>query len=80
MKLKGLFLIAGMAGLGYVIYKFIKKYTPQKDKYCEEVIIFPIENSVGTSIELCGDTKEIFEGQLADMLIEGTAVIRVEKL
>ena len=81
MKLRGLFLIAGMAGLGYVIYKFIKKeYIPPKGEYCEEIIIFPSESSAGTYTKLCANTKEAFEAELADMLAKGTTVIRAEKL
>ena len=80
MKFRDLFLIAGITGLGYVIYRLIKKYTPQKGEYCEEIIIFPTESSAGTSVKLCANTKEALEGQLADMLAKGTTVIRVEKL
>jgi hypothetical protein len=81
MKLRDLLLIAGVAGLGYVIYRFIKKkYIPQKSEYCEEIIIFPSESSAGTYTKLCANTKEEFEAELADMLAKGTIVIRAEKL
>lgn len=81
MKLKDLFLMVGLVGLSYVIYRLIKKkYIPQKDEYCERVLIFSTENSPGISVKLCANTKEGFEGQLADMLAKGTTVIRLEKL
>ena len=81
MKLRDLFLIAGMVGLSYVIYKFIKKeYIPQKGEYCEEIIIFPSESSAGTYTKLCANTKEALEAQLADMLAKGIVVIRAEKI
>ena len=81
MKLRDLFLMAGVAGLGYVIYKFIKKeYIPQKGEYCEEIIVFPTESSAGTYTKLCANTKEEFEAELADMLAKGIVVIRAEKI
>lgn len=81
MKFRDIVLMAGMAGLGYVIYKLIKReYIPPKDEYCEEIIIFPTESSAGTSVKLCANTKQAFEAQLADMLAKGTVVIRLEKI
>ena len=81
MKLRDIFLMAGMAGLSYVIYKLIKKeYIPPKGEYCEEIIIFPSESSAGTYTKLCANTKEAFEAQLVDMLARGMVVIRAEKL
>lgn len=81
MKLRDLFLMAGMAGLGYVVYRFIKKeYIPPKGEYCEEIIIFPSESSAGTYTKLCADTKEALETELADMLAKGIVIVRAEKL
>ena len=48
-----------------------EEYIPQKDEYCERVMMG------GITVTLCADTKEALDAHIANMMAKGTTIIRL---